>query len=265
MFKHKVPDGNITTATVTPASFNVQNFNPATQHLSAWVSHTLNCGIIDVTVTDVGKSASAGSLLIDQAGVGHECGDTTWIALSTTTTNPEMEFTFYMEKQPCGGGQGIAANGGKTPTKSELPSPLIFDYGLVVSDILPITLLDFTGSCDHNGIVSLRWRTATESNNDYFSIERGIETAAGIEWAEIAQIKGAGNSNTPLSYAYVDNQAYTGVNYYRLKQTDYNGKSETFSPIAVACTTETGSNITVYPNPTTGQLTINNEQLVAMH
>jgi hypothetical protein len=99
---------------------------------------------------------------------------------------------------------------------------------------LPIELLHFDASCTTDRkSVNLKWATATEINNDYFTIER---SADGINFDPIAIIKGAGNSNKILDYQWTDNDMLSGkVNYYRLKQTDYDGKSETFKPIPVRC------------------------------
>jgi hypothetical protein len=121
---------------------------------------------------------------------------------------------------------------------------------------LPIELVSFTGY--NNGEVNiLNWVTASELNNDYFTIERSFD---GISFIPIGTVEGAGNSNSLLSYSLTDLAPQVGNNYYRLKQTDYDGKF-TYSQIinipigdspAQAQTSITG----VYPNPTTGQLNI---------
>jgi hypothetical protein len=70
---------------------------------------------------------------------------------------------------------------------------------------------------------NLLWSTASETNNDYFSIERSFNAK---EFEEIAQVKGAGNSAKINHYKYVDalNLGLTKDVYYRIKQTDYDGK-----------------------------------------
>lgn len=70
---------------------------------------------------------------------------------------------------------------------------------------------------------SLLWSTASETNNDYFSIERSYN---GKEFEEIAQVKGAGNSAKINHYKYFDalNLGLTKDVYYRIKQTDFDGK-----------------------------------------
>lgn len=95
---------------------------------------------------------------------------------------------------------------------------------------LPIELIAFDGEYDL-GNVNLFWASASESNNEYYTVDRSLD---GYEWIFLCNVDGAGNSNQNLIYRYVDrnipNQEYL---YYRLTQTDYNGQSETFKTISV--------------------------------
>ncbi|HNW88580.1 MAG TPA: T9SS type A sorting domain-containing protein [Bacteroidales bacterium] len=111
---------------------------------------------------------------------------------------------------------------------------------------LPIELLSFKAVCVTNG-VSLKWNTATETNNNYFNVERSHDAA---NWTVIAQIPGAGNSNQITNYSYTDEMPANTSTYYRLKQTDFDGAHEYFNPVAVNCVSD-GENmvISVYPNP----------------
>jgi hypothetical protein len=112
------------------------------------------------------------------------------------------------------------------------------------SNPLPIELIDFKGKCNGDS-KELIWTTATETNNDYFTLERSIN---GTDWSYLAKIKGAGNSNQNLSYSYSDKASGDDL-YYRLKQTDFNGQSETFDPIVVNCSETNDKNISIFPNP----------------
>ncbi|MFN6038391.1 MAG: hypothetical protein ACK452_07980, partial [Bacteroidota bacterium] len=94
---------------------------------------------------------------------------------------------------------------------------------------LPIELGKFTASRISNK-VNLKWNTLTEINNDYFTIERSID---GIKYEELSKIKGAGNSYSELQYETMDENPFTGITYYRLKQTDYNHDFNYFEPIIV--------------------------------
>lgn len=133
-----------------------------------------------------------------------------------------------------------------------------------VSAVLPVELLFFTGKSNINNI-ELFWATATETNNDYFEIERSDDAenyyVIGLEY-------GAGNSMTQLDYNYIDENPYHVVNYYRLKQVDYNGDFEYHKPISVNYgddyTNLSSDDINVYPNPYySGQLILDLSKLEA--
>lgn len=90
---------------------------------------------------------------------------------------------------------------------------------------LPIQLISFTGK-NVNGNNILEWTTASETNSDYFIIERSED---GTIFYEIGEIKGAGNSNSILKYEFKDSNPLT-VSYYRLRQVDFDGNF-TYSPV----------------------------------
>lgn len=115
---------------------------------------------------------------------------------------------------------------------------------------LPVELLYFEGmnEGDHN---VLRWATATELNNDFFTLERSTN---GATFEAIATVDGAGTSIQPLNYLQVDANPAVGENYYRLRQTDFNGQTS-YSGI-VLLYYYPGNVIleNVHPNPTKGLL-----------
>ena len=120
--------------------------------------------------------------------------------------------------------------------------------------LLPIELLSFTATCDGRSAL-VEWTTATEKNNDYFSLERSDDA---INFTEIARIAGAGNSIEPLNYAYTDYGIHGGDNYYRLVQVDYDG-TRTASEIIVANCIEPNvgePDVQAYPNPFNDDLII---------
>lgn len=102
------------------------------------------------------------------------------------------------------------------------------------SDPLPIELVRFAGQCA-DGKIEIRWSTYTETNNDFFTVERSNN---GTDFEVVDVIEGAGNSNQPLSYNVTDQLPYGGTSYYRLKNTDFSGKSEYSEIIAVTCGTD---------------------------
>lgn len=89
---------------------------------------------------------------------------------------------------------------------------------------LPVQLKSFNAIVA-NRTVALSWATAAESNNDYFSIERSED---GVRFEAVGKVKGAGTTGVRTDYAFTDDQPLSGVSYYRLKQTDFDG-TESFS------------------------------------
>jgi hypothetical protein len=110
---------------------------------------------------------------------------------------------------------------------------------------LPIELISFEGY-EMDGVVILEWSTASEENNDYYSIERSSD---GVNYELISTMPGAGNSTSVLEYTYIDSSPFLGRSYYRLRQTDFDGASETFNPITVDFTTLVEGKLIIGPNP----------------
>jgi hypothetical protein len=119
------------------------------------------------------------------------------------------------------------------------------------SNPLPIELLSFNAT-SNNDFVNLTWSTASETNNDYFTIEKSKDA---INFEPLVNVDGAGNSNTLLNYTAKDNEPFSGVSYYRLKQTDFNGKF-TYSNLATV-DFEKSFDFKIYPNPFSTQIIIN--------
>ncbi len=118
---------------------------------------------------------------------------------------------------------------------------------IMTPSALPVSLVDFTLALNKNNTVSLKWQTASEKDNDYFTIERSGD---GKNFMPIDRVDGAGNSNVMRSYTYKDEQPLAGISYYRLKQTDFNGDSETFKVLSVKIAdVKYDKPIKVYPNP----------------
>lgn len=113
---------------------------------------------------------------------------------------------------------------------------------------LPVELLNFEAICQKVGI-DIVWSTASEKNNNYFSIERSIDA---VNWSEIATVSGAGNSVSTQFYSYTDFYNFFNQLYYRLKQTDYNGNYKYSQTISINNCNEEISEINIYPNPSKG-------------
>lgn len=120
---------------------------------------------------------------------------------------------------------------------------------------LPITLSSFEAEID-NTSVKFTWTTSAEINNDYFTLERSKN---GLDFEIIGEVPGSGNANTNKEYSYFDDSPIQGSSYYRLKQTDFDGKFEYVDLIAVNFNQDDDGICTlhVYPNPCVGSCTIN--------
>lgn len=97
------------------------------------------------------------------------------------------------------------------------------------SNALPIFLTHFSGITRKTDVL-LSFATATETNNDYFAIERSVN---GLTFNELARIKGAGTVYEPQQYQYIDTRPLPGKNFYRLRQVDFDGQFS-YSPVVIA-------------------------------
>lgn len=108
---------------------------------------------------------------------------------------------------------------------------------------LPVDLLYF--KVDSESDITLSWATATEINNDYFSVERSED---GINFYEIGRVDGNGDSNQEIKYSFTDKFVLAPIEYYRLKQVDFDGQFEYFQVKRVETDLEKEQvQITAYP------------------
>ncbi|MBP9688604.1 MAG: SBBP repeat-containing protein, partial [Bacteroidia bacterium] len=124
------------------------------------------------------------------------------------------------------------------------------------SGSLPVKLISFNAK-DVNNHVLCSWSTASELNNNYFSIERSLDSE---HFENIGAVNGKGYSINTIKYSFIDNNPFKGISYYRLKQVDFNGNFE-YSKIVSVNFENTNPNIELYPNPTTGEIIINSNSL----
>jgi hypothetical protein len=94
---------------------------------------------------------------------------------------------------------------------------------------LPITLLYFKGYYKDK-LIYLAWASATETNNNYYSLDRSID---GLIWTHLLNITGEGTTTETQYYRAIDSNPVIGTDYYRLTQVDFNGTSVSYTPIAV--------------------------------
>ncbi len=120
----------------------------------------------------------------------------------------------------------------------------------------PVTLVNFTGE-KRGAINRLSWTTATEVNNAGFELQRSID---GVNFSKLLFVSSKaenGNSTEKLNYFYNDEQPLKGINYYRLKQLDKDGKYDYSGVVKLDGDRVTEVQIvSVYPNPVRDRLNI---------
>ena len=114
---------------------------------------------------------------------------------------------------------------------------------------LPVELIQFDVKLDKENVV-LNWKTKSEKNNAYFEIERSNN---GVDWKKITEITGAGTSSETIKYTAWDFYPVLGINYYRLKQIDFNGAFKYTQTKSIVIN---DSYISLYPNPSNGIMNI---------
>ncbi len=126
-------------------------------------------------------------------------------------------------------------------------SPFTFAsiYPFSTINPLPVELVSFNATLV-NTRVDLFWTTASEKNNDFFTVEKSSD---GKIFTKVLTVSGAGNSTAPINYAEVDPLPFVGTSYYRLKQTDFNGVSVNSAIVSVKNDLGLNPTISLMPNP----------------
>lgn len=107
---------------------------------------------------------------------------------------------------------------------------------------LPVELLSFNGTCDGKNTL-LKWVTASEINNDHFTVMRSTDA---VNYEAVGTVTGHGNSTAEHTYKFVDQGSPDEYSYYKLIQTDYDGRSEEFGPLIVrSCRNNTALDVVV--------------------
>jgi hypothetical protein len=194
-----------------------------------------------------GQSNDYYTLNVAAPTVGAPASNSSVSGTVTTSTNP------YNSNTDCASA---------TPQSLNCNSLQISIYGPGISSgtypcsfsTLPVELLSFSSLYQNNRVI-LNWITVTEKNNAYFAVERSND---GLNWTLVKILQGAGTSAVINSYQTEDTQYNTGINYYRLKQVDLDGKYK-YSEISVVNTSAGYSSLNYFPNPFTNTFTVDTD------
>ncbi len=161
----------------------------------------------------------------------------------------------FSDETPLSGAVDLGANIFEFSGVTAIENNLRFTLGTILSP-LPVELLSFDAVTVDNRLVELVWQTSSETNNDFFTIERSIH---GNSWEAIHTVDGAGTSSALNTYTVIDKEPHHGLSYYRLKQTDYNGDFS-YSQIRSAAIAAQKKAIVVYPNPTNSSFVVTGDE-----
>ena len=152
----------------------------------------------------------------------------------------------FSDETPISGATSLGGNVYEFTAVSGLTDNLRFTLGTINSNQtpLPIKLVYFNAVPVENETVNLTWQTASEVNNDFFTVEHSQN---GEDWEKVIRVEGAGNTAKQQNYSAIDYEPYQGVSYYRLKQTDFNGDFTTSNIVSVFIEDE--ALLTLFPNP----------------
>lgn len=140
-----------------------------------------------------------------------------------------------------------------SPTVSIIPNTLAANYALgvlTITGLLPVELFDFQGKASGQVIV-LTWTTLSEFNNDYMAVERSGD---GKNFTEIGRIPGSRTTLEKQTYNLVDHKPLNGINYYRLRQVDFDGAATLHKVIGIRFGAQ-NQGLALSPNPSADRLT----------
>jgi hypothetical protein len=138
--------------------------------------------------------------------------------------------------------------GGYKSQPSWTPAGYVSDYWIIkfCNDALPLPaeLISFTALSSGTKNI-LYWTTASETNNDFFSVEKSTD---GSNFKSIGIVQGNGNTTQEKHYSFTDINSLPGTSYYRLKQADFNGKISYSKVISINSSNQL-STVEIFPQP----------------
>lgn len=212
------------------------------------------CGTGPIYVIYGGATGSGTNNWHDGGNFGNSGGVAKNFSMSFTATDGTVINDTYSYTAPGSATDGNYAKwnefGGTPVEQGNMPNCDITPV------VLPSELVSFYGINNHE-INSIYWQTASEQNNDYFTLSHSTD---GYNFVQIAQLDGAGNSDQTLSYSFDHVRPSAGINYYKLSSTDFDGTNYSKGIIAI----NTKSNLSFY-NAITSSIELSSKSSVALY
>lgn len=161
----------------------------------------------------------------------------------------------FADETPIAGAVSVGSDQYKFAAVTAISDKVRFTLGTVnsMATPLPVELISFNAAAIGPSTVELTWATASEKNNQFFTVERSKDLAF---WEAIVEQPGAGNSSFVINYAATDHGALQGGSYYRLRQTDLNGVSTLSAVVPVNTPVSSDQRPIAFPNPTPGPFAV---------
>ncbi len=177
--------------------------------------------------------------------------NTFYAALSPVGQGDETNLKFA-QYSLCPAPSGLCGTGVVDgPSQTQFPGPhSIFEFVTIAP--LPVILAQFVASQNSDHSVKLLWTTTSEINSGYFNIERSPD---GNSWQTIGTVNAKGFSSIAVDYTYTDAYPLSGINYYRLKMVDADGKFKYSKVVTVSSDAKTEA-LVVYSNPFTDEIRV---------
>ncbi|MFT3936096.1 MAG: InlB B-repeat-containing protein [Chitinophagaceae bacterium] len=228
--------------------------NPLTLTLTQSTTLTPNFAIsTNYTLTYIGNGQTSGSA----PAVGSYLIGTNGTASSNSGSLQRTGYTFA--------GWNTADNGSGTDyavgaTYSASTNAVMYAKWTSLGITLDVRLNSFSATPANNGKeVLLKWQTGTETNSDYFEIQRAEN--CGDNWQPVGKVGAAGNSSVAVNYAYTDKDVTAGNYCYRLKQVDKDGNFKYLTVVSVHLNGSGNTAVNVYPNPAQNTLFVTGESI----
>ena len=194
------------------------------------------------------------------SGVDFEFG---WNASQEVGTISSYKLNHYATTWSFAAGTSGIPSGTTTKTMSHTDytgtfSPFAISEG---SSALPVELISFNANCTDNA-TRINWQTASEHQSASFELEKSRD---GANWSVVETIAAAGHSSSILDYSLIDTEQSADIVYYRLNQVDQDGASKIYGPISAHCGEAIDFSAGVFPNPTSGELSIQINNVLAQN
>jgi hypothetical protein len=201
--------------------------------------------VYDLSVTEPVTGRVSVNVVLNASGFGDEITSAPFLLaqirfdIDDTASEPRLDWVYDGDGATTG--TVVFQDDGSNATTQLNAGALIG-----MDNFLPVELISFTARSFENKVVVLNWKTASEQNNEYFTVERSTDAR---NFEEIETIEGAGTTSIPQYYQSIDERPYRGVNYYRLKQTDFDGTTSWSEIQSVTFGEASNRSVRVFPNP----------------